>query len=57
MQSRCPAWCDRIILNKKLKEAIDNHPAISQYGMMGEKVCMGDHKVIWAFLNENFNTN
>ena len=49
MQSRCPAWCDRIVLNRNLKETIDKHAASSQYGMMGEKVCMGDHKVTFCF--------
>lgn len=45
METRCPAWCDRVILNKNLKEKLDKHSTNIQYDMIGEKICMGDHKV------------
>jgi inositol polyphosphate 5-phosphatase INPP5A len=45
MDTRCPAWCDRIVINKNLKEALDMKSTSLQYDMIGEKVCMGDHKV------------
>ncbi len=45
MESRCPAWCDRILLNKSLGEFIVKENNFI-YDMMGQKTCMGDHKVI-----------
>lgn len=49
MESRCPAWCDRILLNKSLFELIEKnnkvHSSNATYGMIGESICMGDHKV------------
>lgn len=42
MSSRCPAWCDRILMNPTAKELMVE-PA--EYKMIGTEVCMGDHKV------------
>jgi hypothetical protein len=42
--NRCPAWCDRILYSptaKKLMADEENY----DYGIMGENICMGDHKV------------
>lgn len=50
MESRCPAWCDRIILNESFKSTIDNHSEVCSYGMIGENTCMGDHKVSFFFI-------
>lgn len=46
MLTRCPAWCDRILLSPGAKNLIKTD-SISDiaYGMIGENVCMGDHKV------------
>jgi inositol polyphosphate 5-phosphatase INPP5A len=50
MESRCPAWCDRILLNKSLGEFILKENNFI-YDMMGQKTCMGDHKVIYINMN------
>ncbi len=61
MESRCPAWCDRIILNQHLKSLINGQEDKEYiYGMIGEKICMGDHKPIYLFFsfkNESKNSN
>jgi len=50
MESRCPAWCDRIIMSKSMSEVVSNgHKYI--YDMMGQQACMGDHKPIFLFFN------
>lgn len=43
MSTRCPAWCDRILMSPQVQEIVSNDE--STYGMIGEAVCMGDHKV------------
>ncbi|XP_017139665.1 uncharacterized protein LOC108154075 isoform X2 [Drosophila miranda] len=45
MSTRCPAWCDRILMSPQIKEmvVIDEW----KYGMIGESACMGDHKPIY----------
>lgn len=45
MESRCPAWCDRIIMNKNFMKSIERDSECLEYGMIGENICMGDHKV------------
>lgn len=50
MESRCPAWCDRILLNNNFKDILNNSSTNIEYGMMGENICMGDHKVHLDFL-------
>jgi inositol-1,4,5-trisphosphate 5-phosphatase len=45
MDSRCPAWCDRIIFNKTVQDYLKNYSNNLDYGMIGQGVCMGDHKV------------
>ncbi len=50
MESRCPAWCDRIILNNYLKDILDLDDSKShKYYMIGEDTCMGDHKVFYLY--------
>ncbi|ETN59757.1 hypothetical protein AND_008640 [Anopheles darlingi] len=52
MTTRCPAWCDRILISPAARKLIcggvDNtmpkHDA--NYGVIGSDVCMGDHKQI-----------
>ena len=46
MESRCPAWCDRVIMNKKLNNLIKQD---SVYDMIGKQTCMGDHKPIYLY--------
>ncbi|XP_020817353.1 type I inositol 1,4,5-trisphosphate 5-phosphatase isoform X1 [Drosophila serrata] len=45
MSTRCPAWCDRILMSPQVHEIIRNDEWT--YGMIGEGVCMGDHKPVY----------
>ncbi|XP_053699108.1 uncharacterized protein LOC128746081 [Sabethes cyaneus] len=57
MSTRCPAWCDRILISPAARRLIDeereNGKAASgivpkgTYGIIGESVCMGDHKPVY----------
>ncbi|XP_055587738.1 uncharacterized protein LOC129740150 isoform X2 [Uranotaenia lowii] len=62
MATRCPAWCDRILISpaaRRLIEGIDEREngkhqltmarggVEPSYGIIGEDVCMGDHKPIF----------
>lgn len=46
MQTRCPSWCDRVLLSNSAKSLVSNinEPGSVQYGLMGTCICMGDHK-------------
>uniref|UniRef100_A0A1I8PUM0 inositol-polyphosphate 5-phosphatase n=1 Tax=Stomoxys calcitrans TaxID=35570 RepID=A0A1I8PUM0_STOCA len=44
MSTRCPSWCDRILMSPQAKLLLDEgFPNL--YNLIGENVCMGDHKV------------
>ncbi|CAH1121785.1 unnamed protein product [Ceutorhynchus assimilis] len=46
MPTRCPAWCDRVLFSHTAQKIIDeghNH----EYGLLGVKTCMGDHKPVF----------
>uniref|UniRef100_A0A4W3JSX8 inositol-polyphosphate 5-phosphatase n=1 Tax=Callorhinchus milii TaxID=7868 RepID=A0A4W3JSX8_CALMI len=48
MNTRCPSWCDRILLSYSAKDLIhkaENDEKSVIYDNMGPNVCMGDHKV------------
>lgn len=46
MLTRCPAWCDRILMSPAAKNLInDNNFSSLHYNTIGNNVCMGDHKV------------
>ncbi|KAJ8917854.1 hypothetical protein NQ315_010767 [Exocentrus adspersus] len=46
MQTRCPAWCDRVLLSHTAKELVcDSHTV--DYGLIGINTCMGDHKPVY----------
>lgn len=46
MMTRCPAWCDRILMSPTAKNLInDNNFSSLHYNTIGNNVCMGDHKV------------
>ncbi|XP_030240785.1 inositol polyphosphate-5-phosphatase A isoform X2 [Drosophila navojoa] len=45
MSTRCPSWCDRILMSPQVKDIIDTDEWT--YDMIGESVCMGDHKPIY----------
>ncbi|XP_059332937.1 inositol polyphosphate-5-phosphatase A isoform X5 [Ammospiza nelsoni] len=47
MNTRCPAWCDRILMSHSAKELIlksENDEKMVIYDHIGPNVCMGDHK-------------
>uniref|UniRef100_A0A182P7J7 inositol-polyphosphate 5-phosphatase n=1 Tax=Anopheles epiroticus TaxID=199890 RepID=A0A182P7J7_9DIPT len=68
MATRCPAWCDRILVSPAARKLIcedapheekesaqgTNNSAVS-YGIIGANVCMGDHKPV--FLNIRIKTS
>ncbi|XP_032597655.1 inositol polyphosphate-5-phosphatase A isoform X2 [Drosophila grimshawi] len=45
MSTRCPSWCDRILMDLQVKDIIERDEW--KYDMIGESVCMGDHKPIY----------
>lgn len=51
MATRCPAWCDRILMNVSAKDLIvtdgniDVVSTADDYNVIGNTICMGDHKV------------
>ena len=60
MTTRCPAWCDRVLMSHDLKSLINltsgssdvdsdssgNSSAV-HYDVIGKDVCMGDHKPVY----------
>ena len=49
MRTRCPAWCDRVLMSHQAKTLIndqDDNSAIT-YDVIGKDVCMGDHKPVF----------
>ncbi|GAB0092235.1 type I inositol 1,4,5-trisphosphate 5-phosphatase [Sergentomyia squamirostris] len=45
MNSRCPGWCDRILLSPSAKQLISTDNV--KYSLIGEESCMGDHKPVY----------
>lgn len=52
MQTRCPAWCDRVLLSHTAKQLIVEDENV-EYGLMGQTTCMGDHKVSVEMISLN----
>ncbi|XP_075147189.1 inositol polyphosphate-5-phosphatase A isoform X3 [Haematobia irritans] len=50
MSTRCPSWCDRILMSTQAKVLLDEYYSANTYNIIGENVCMGDHKH-WAFFS------
>ncbi|XP_059490684.1 inositol polyphosphate-5-phosphatase A isoform X1 [Neocloeon triangulifer] len=50
MQTRCPAWCDRVLMSHSARQLIQE-PSESgkalEYYLMGQNTCMGDHKPVY----------
>ncbi|KAK1893256.1 Inositol polyphosphate-5-phosphatase A [Dissostichus eleginoides] len=54
MNTRCPAWCDRILLSHTAQEFIhrgDDGDKSLVYDTLGPNVCMGDHKPVFLFFS------
>lgn len=50
MRTRCPAWCDRVLMSHEAKSLVlnqDNDNSKVSYGVIGREVCMGDHKPVF----------
>ncbi|XP_067656266.1 inositol polyphosphate-5-phosphatase A-like [Haliotis asinina] len=53
MKTRCPSWCDRILISHSAKDIIfqDEKFHRPQYNLIGKEVCMGDHKPVYLSLH------
>ena len=61
MKTRCPAWCDRVLISHDARANVvaasdddDRGGGVSeeegnccQYNVIGSDVCMGDHKPVY----------
>lgn len=54
MNTRCPAWCDRILMShsaqKFIRKSEDGEKSVV-YNTVGSNVCMGDHKPVFFFFS------
>ncbi|RVE68377.1 hypothetical protein OJAV_G00091490 [Oryzias javanicus] len=58
MNTRCPAWCDRILMSHSAHDFIhrgEHDEKTVVYNTVGTNVCMGDHKPV--FLSFSLKTN
>uniref|UniRef100_H3CLB5 inositol-polyphosphate 5-phosphatase n=1 Tax=Tetraodon nigroviridis TaxID=99883 RepID=H3CLB5_TETNG len=60
MNTRCPAWCDRVLMSQTVQKFIhkkedDDDGKKVVYNTVGPNVCMGDHKPVFLFFS--FKTN
>ncbi|RXG50703.1 Type I inositol 1,4,5-trisphosphate 5-phosphatase, partial [Armadillidium vulgare] len=46
MKTRCPSWCDRVILSQSAKDLIDQESKEVYYDIIGLESRMGDHKPV-----------
>ncbi|XP_060027057.1 inositol polyphosphate-5-phosphatase A isoform X1 [Erinaceus europaeus] len=50
MNTRCPAWCDRVLMSPAAKELVlraESEGELATYDHIGPDVCMGDHKPVF----------
>ncbi|XP_061766868.1 inositol polyphosphate-5-phosphatase A-like isoform X3 [Nerophis ophidion] len=50
MNTRCPAWCDRILMSSSARDMVlkpENEERSLIYDNVGPNVCMGDHKPVF----------
>ncbi|XP_055018569.1 inositol polyphosphate-5-phosphatase A [Boleophthalmus pectinirostris] len=50
MNTRCPAWCDRIVMSFSARDLVsksENDEKSVVYDNIGPNVCMGDHKPVF----------
>ncbi|CAH1156068.1 unnamed protein product [Phaedon cochleariae] len=50
MPTRCPGWCDRVLLSKQAEQLVAEDRKVD-YGLMGVGACMGDHKPVYLRLD------
>lgn len=55
MESRCPAWCDRVLMSQGLSSSLNAESQV--YDMIGKQACMGDHKPVYLFYSVNTTTH
>jgi inositol-1,4,5-trisphosphate 5-phosphatase len=51
MQKRCPAWCDRILMNTEALKFVEESPIEPEYSIMGKEVSVGDHKPVYLLFD------
>lgn len=44
MRTRCPAWCDRVLMSHEARLLVEDE---TNYDVIGKEVCMGDHKPVF----------
>ncbi|KAJ8285867.1 hypothetical protein GJAV_G00031880 [Gymnothorax javanicus] len=52
MNTRCPSWCDRILMSHSARDIINRTEDGENdvvYNTLGSNVCMGDHKPVFLF--------
>ncbi|XP_077079605.1 inositol polyphosphate-5-phosphatase A isoform X1 [Siphateles boraxobius] len=52
MNTRCPAWCDRILMSHSAGDIIHRREESESgvvYNTLGSNICMGDHKPVFLF--------
>ncbi|KAG1974157.1 inositol polyphosphate-5-phosphatase A [Pimephales promelas] len=52
MNTRCPAWCDRILMSHTAGDIIQRREGSESgvvYNTLGSNICMGDHKPVFLF--------
>lgn len=50
MATRCPGWCDRVLMTDEAFALVHATP-VPAYGLMGLHTCMGDHKPVFLALS------
>lgn len=55
MHTRCPSWCDRVLMSPSAKSIIsqNSEESVLEYGVIGRNACMGDHKPIFLGFHMN----
>ncbi|GAA6106791.1 inositol polyphosphate-5-phosphatase A isoform X2 [Tachysurus ichikawai] len=52
MNTRCPSWCDRILMSHSTQDVVyrsNDGDSNVVYNILGQNVCMGDHKPVFLF--------
>ncbi|XP_036319460.1 inositol polyphosphate-5-phosphatase A [Rhagoletis pomonella] len=47
MVTRCPSWCDRVLMSPQIPEVILTSKTCGSYDIIGTNICMGDHKPVY----------